>query len=599
MKNFVRIPLLILALLRMPDSSVSAQTNMAVTSSEVEAILKGSYASGGYQASSIIMDPGLVSTGLVNGISPDTLKASLFALKSFQNRNTFSDTLSATRGIGAARRWVYRQFLNYSNANEKRLRVAYLEFDYSGCTATSSITRHRNIIAVLPGTQTGNSPLVIIEGHLDSRNVNNCDITGNAPGIGDNATGTALVMELARVLSKYTFRSTIVFSVNTGEEQGTIGAKAFADYLKNNHIPVKAVNNNDVSGGIFCGHTASGPGCPGYGNIDSTDLRIFSLGSFNSPHKQWARYIKLEYKEQVSTLVQVLTDINIMTPEDRAGRGGDHQPFRADGYTAVRLTQANEDGDASNGQGYIDRQHSDRDSLGMDRNHDGMEDTLYVDVNYLARNALVNGIGVAMVALGPDTITLAPAVISANKVKVSVSPAGASAYRVAIRSATNDWDSVYTITGVNPDTIQVPYGSNTNFYISAAAIDQDGIESQFSTEYALTTRQIILELGPGNPAPLSPPPAPYGIQLLPNRPNPFDEATMITIVSGTDLFSERTWILISSPDGRVLQKRKVPLKKGINEVLYEHGYGIAGIYICSLVIDGLPVQSRKMIFRNR
>ncbi|MHA4809614.1 M28 family peptidase [Flavitalea flava] len=599
MKALVRILLVAVPLTSMQDGYLIAQTNMSVNSSEVDAILKGSYTPGIYQASSIIRDPGIISSGLVNGISPDTLKASLFALKNFQNRNTFSDTLSSTRGIGAARRWVYRQFLRYSAVNQNRLRVAYLEFDYSGCPATSSITRHSNIIAVLPGSQTGNKSLIVIEGHVDSRNANNCDISGNAPGIGDNATGTALVMELARVLSQYTFRNTIVFSVNTGEEQGTIGAKAFADYLKNNHIPLKAVNNNDVSGGIFCGHTASGPGCPGYGNIDSTDLRIFSLGSFNSPHKQWARYIKLEYKEQASGLVMVPVDIHIMTPEDRTGRGGDHQPFRADGYTAVRLTQANEDGDASNGPGYTDRQHSDRDSLGGDRNHDGIEDTLYVDVRYLARNALVNGIGAAMVALGPDTVTMVPVMVSANRVTFRFLPSGAPGYRVAVRSSDNDWDSVYTVSGAMPDTVTLPYGSNTNFYISAAAVDPDEVESQFSTEYALTTTQVILALEPGKPAQAPAAEDPYGIRLLPNRPNPFDEATTITIISGTDLFAERAWILISSPDGRILQKRKIRLKKGINEIVYEHGYGMAGVYICSLVIDGLPVQSGKMIFRNR
>ena len=575
-----------------------AQTNPVASNSVVANILKGVYAPATYQASTVITDPAVISAGLVNGISADSIKASLFKLKNFQNRNTFSDTVSATTGIGAARRWVYNKFLQYSSANDNRLQVSYLQFNYSGCS--SPLKRHSNIMAVLPGSQTTNKSLIIVEGHIDSRNDNNCDVTGNAFGIGDNATGTALVMELARVMSRYTFRNTIVFSVNTGEEQGLIGAKALANYLDSMNILIKAVNNNDVSGGIFCGHTASAPGCPFYGNIDSSDLRIFSLGDINSPHKQWARYIKLEYKEQVSNLVNVLTDIQIMEPEDRTGRGGDHQAFSALGYTAVRFTQANEDGDASNSAGYKDRQHNIRDSLGLDRNSDGIEDTLYVDVNYLARNTLVNGNAMAMVALGPDTITLKPAVVTANKVRVQFLPAGAPAYRVAVRSATNDWDTVYTITGKSVDTIKVPYPTNTDFYISAAAVDANNTESQFSTEYVLSTKLVPLYLAPDTSRPVPASAEYYGIRLMPNKPNPFDEVTMIGVKSGTDAFAQRTWLDIRTLEGRLLCRIKVNLKKGLNEVLYNHGFGMpAGVYICSLMIDGLPVQSTKMMFRNR
>jgi hypothetical protein len=573
-----------------------AQTHMTVSNIEVENILKGNYDPASYQASAVVMDPAAISSGLVARISPDSLKAHLFAMRGFQNRNTFSDTVSSTRGIGAARRWAYNKFLQYSSVNDNRLKVAYLKFDYTGCS--SPMTKHSNIMAVLPGTEPTDNGVIIIEAHFDSRNVDNCDVDGNAFGIGDNATGSAMVMELARVLSKYTFRNTLLFSLNTGEEQGTVGAQALADYVLAQGIPVKAVNNNDVSGGIFCGHTSSAPSCPGYGDIDSIGLRIFSLGGFNSLHKQWARYVKLEYKEQLSSLVPILTDIQIMTPEDRTGRGGDHQPFRENGYTAIRITQANEDGDASNSPGYKDRQHTIRDSLGLDKDHDGIEDSLYVDVDYLARNALVNGNSMAMVALGPDTITLTPKMITSNKVALKLKPAGAPAYRVAVRSLTNDWDSVYTVTR-STDTIAVPYGSNATFYISAAAVDDQQVESQFSTEYSLTTHLVVLALSPDDPAqPGSDDPGEYGIRLLQNKPNPFDLGTMVTILSGTDVFADRTWVSISTMDGRIVQRIKVPLHKGINEVMFDHGFGLTGTYVYSLLIDGLPAQSRTMVFRR-
>lgn len=583
--------------------STYAQTNESVSSSEVTKILVGNYNPVLYQASTIITDPDIISAGLMNRISADSLKADLITLANFKNRNTFSDTTSNTKGIGAARRWVFSKFLQYSAANEGRLKPAYLWFRYdpSDAKCTGSNVLQANVIAVLPGSQVTNPSLIIVEGHMDSRNSDNCDVTGSAPGIGDNATGSALVMELARVLSKYTFRSTIVFSVNTGEEQGLLGATALANFLDSANVPIKAVNNNDVSGGVFCGHTASAPGCPFYGNIDSTDLRIFSLGSINSPYKQWARYVKLEYKEQLISQVSVPMDINIMQDEDRSGRGGDHQAFSRINYTAVRFTQANEDGNGSTATSYQDRQHNVRDSLGRDKNGDGTVDSLYINVNYLARNTLINGNSLAMVALGPDTVAFKPTIVTANRVRVKFSPpTGVTnpAYRVAIRSNSNDWDSVYTITGKTVDTITVPYPTSTLFYISAAAVDASNTESQFATEYTLSTQLVILNLPTDTSQSMSPDASYYGIKLMPNRPNPFDESTLITITSGTDIFAERTWLQVTTLDGRVISRMQVPLKKGLNQVPFSHGFTAAGTYICSLLIDGLPAQSTKMIFRR-
>jgi hypothetical protein len=593
---------LILILCLSTGAAAFAQSNESVTSATVNNILLGNYTASTYQAATVITDPNVISQGLLGNISADSLTASLYALNSFQNRNTFSDTSSSTFGIGATRRWVYNKFVEYSQASGSRLQVGYLKFTYNPssypCTESPSIKTHYNVLAVLPGSQTTDKSLVIIEAHMDSRNNNNCDATGSAPGIGDNATGTAMVLELARIMSQYTFRNTIVFSINTGEEQGLIGAHALAEYLKAQGVRIKAVNNNDVSGGIFCGHTASGPGCPYYGNLDSIDLRIFSLGDVNSPDKQWARYIKLEYKEQLSSLVAVPTDLQIMENDDRIGRGGDHQAFTDVGYTAVRFTQANEDGDAnSDSVGYTDRQHSLRDSLGRDVG--GVIDSIYVNVAYLARNTLVNGNSLAMVALGPDTVTLTASLWTANTVQVKFSPAGAPAYRVAIRSTTNDWDSVYTITGASSGIITVPYGANATFYISAAAVDGNGTESQFSTEWTLSTGMVVLDLTPDTAQPAPPPIGYYGIQLLPNRPNPFDESTLIIINSGTDIFANRTCLQFTSIDGRVISRIPVSLQKGVNQVVYNHGFDASGIYICTLLIDGQPVQSTKMIFGRR
>src|SRR5690606_35093373 len=120
-----------------------------------------------------------------------------------------------------------------------------------------------------------------------------------------------------------------------------------------------AVLNNDVIGGIICGQTSSPPSCPGLNQVDSTQVRLFSFGSYDSPHKGLSRFIKLEYKEMIMPYATVPMAITIMNDEDRIGRGGDHKPFRQHGYPAMRFTSANENGDANvNSAGYADRQHT-------------------------------------------------------------------------------------------------------------------------------------------------------------------------------------------------------------------------------------------------
>jgi hypothetical protein len=357
-------------------------------------------------------------------------------LGSFQNRNSGSDTISSIKGIGAARRWVYEKFQQFSTVNNNRLLPSYLQFDLSIC----SIGQHRNVFAVLPGIDTTDHSIIIIESHLDSRCEGLCDTSCLAQGVDDNGSGTALVIELARVMSVYSFNHTIVFLTNIAEEQGLYGAEAFADYVQEKGIGVKAVLNNDIVGGVLCGHTSSPPSCSPFGDIDSTQIRLFSYGGFNSLHKGLVRFIKLEYKEELLPLVSVPMTISLMTGEDREGRGGDHIPFRQHGYLAVRFTSANENGDANVADtGYIDNQHTSRDVLGYDTDLDGLLDSFLVDFNYLARNTAINGNAAAMAAIGPKTPTFA-LTTGGNQVDVSITADQLyPQYRVGVRSLTYDW----------------------------------------------------------------------------------------------------------------------------------------------------------------
>lgn len=564
------------------SSLILSQTNLVCTSILAEQIMLGNYTPANYLPSTIINHPDSIVKGLNLRISPDTLKKYMVEMQQFHNRNTGADTLSLTRGIGAARRWAYSKFQQISAVNQNRLIPSYLQFDLNICNAL----QHRDIFAVLPGADTSDKKIIIVEGHIDSRCNTGCDTACLAQGMEDNASGTALVLELARVLSKYTFNHTIIFLITIGEEQGLYGANAFALYVQQKGIAVKAVQNNDVIGGVICGQTSSAPSCPGLNDIDSTHVRLFSAGSFNSPHKNFARFVKLEYKEELKPIVTVPMDVWVMTPEDRTGRSGDHVPFRQKGYTAIRFTSANEHGNASNGTGYTDRQHTSDDILGVDTDGDLVIDSFYVDFNYLARNAAINATSIAMLGIGPKQPDFA--LTDGGLVRIAINVTQQTQYnhyRVGVRTSTHDWDSVYTIYGKTIDTIAVP--TTGAMYVSVASVDTNGVESLFSTEYSLFVSNVDELQKPVN-----------DILLMQNYPNPFDEATTIGVwVEKPSEYKEAN-IEVFDVTGKLVQRLPLTLNKGINEVQYDHGYDIAGTYMYSLVIDGQIIESKYMVFAN-
>lgn len=561
---------------------VFAQVNILSTEILAEQIMIGNYNPASFVSSNPITHPDSISQNIITDVSADTLKNYLVMLGSFHNRNTGSDTVSSVTGIGAARRWVFSKFAEFSAANDNRLIPSYLQFDTTICGSA----QHRNIFAVLPGSDTSDKSIIIIEGHLDSRCNDGCDTTCLAEGMEDNASGTALVMELARVMSRYTFKRTIVFMATIGEEQGLFGATAFAMYAQQKSIAIKAVLNNDIVGGVLCGTTSSPPSCPAFGDVDSMQVRIFSSGNFNSQHKQLARYSKLEYTEQALPHVAVPTTISIMTPEDRTGRGGDHIPFRQRGFASIRFTSANEAGNANVADtAYHDRQHTSGDILGVDTDGDFIIDSFFVDFNYLARNAVINGNAAAMAAV----TTVAPdfqfTVVQTGKVVVTITQQTQyQQYRVAVRlPSNNNWDTLYTMNGIISDTLTLPAG--TTLYISASAVDTLGIESLFSREYMLNAVSVP-EISKGE----------RGIALLPVKPNPADEEVVITVLVSKSVVYKNAFIRISSEDGKEVSRLKVSLNPGINEVNYHHGIAASGKFICSLIVDGKNIASTKIIF---
>jgi hypothetical protein len=567
-----------------------SQTNILVTDSEVDNILHGAYDPAAYLPSVVINHPEDIASLLVEQLSPDSLKAYLEVLSSFENRNTGSDTVSTTTGMGAARRWAYSRFESFSLDNENRLRPAYLQFDEDIC----GMGQHRNVLAVLPGAGPNHRELVIVEGHMDSRCDDPCDIECTAKGMEDNGSGTALVLELARVMSQFTFDRTIVFMITTGEEQGLYGADAFASYCLFEEIPVKAVYNNDIVGGIICGETASPPGCPGLNEIDSINVRLYSYGGSalsSSDSRRLARFTRLQYEEILAPISPVQTMINIMSQEDRSGRGGDHIPFRQRGFASVRFTSANEHGNGNpNTEDYHDRQHTMEDVLGIDTDGDNLIDSFFVDFNYLARNAIINGNAMTASAAGP----LPPAGFSLEEVENGLKyeiddPNDYGLYRLGVRTfdnGNNYFDTIYTVTATT-DTL---FGLEpTSLYlICAATVDSIGTESHFSEEdfENFTTDLSNIELPE------------RGITLLQNRPNPFDEATTIGIRVEQPVQYNSAYLAVADANGKILAQYDVELREGLIQITYgyQHHRYQPGTYYYSLVIDGELFDTKAMIY---
>jgi Peptidase family M28 len=581
----MRILLTAACLLLFTNISI-AQTNILSTNPLAEEIMRGNYDVADYLATNVLNHPEDIIPGIESNVSADSLKSYLIKLATFENRNTGADTTSLTTGIGAARNWVYAKFQEISNQNESRLIPSFLQFDQNIC----GMGQHRDIFAVLPGIDPNDQSIIIIEGHMDSRCAGLCDIDCTAHGVEDNATGTALVIELARVMSQYSFSNTIVFMATIGEEQGLYGANAFAEYAVLKSITIEAVFNNDVIGGVICGETSSPPSCPGLNDIDSTQVRLFSYGDVNSPHKSLARFTKLEYMEELISMVDVPMLLTIMSAEDRTGRGGDHIPFRQNGFSAIRMTSANEHGNANaSDPNYNDRQHTTGDILGVDTNNDQIIDSFFVDFNYLARNTVINGVASGMAAIGPQT----PNYTSENNAGIVTieidDPNNYDHYRIGLRRGSNDFDTLFTIQGTTEwEFVPEVIGS---YKFSVCSVDTNGIESLFSREdfyniLILGTEEVKSEESPKT------------IELLQNKPNPFDEATYISFLVNEETPYRSAYIIVTDLDGNEIKKIKTMVKKGLNEVLYTHGYNVAGTFIYSLQIDGKIIDSRSMIFSN-
>lgn len=326
-------------------------------------------------------------------ISAERIEATIRTLAGFGTRHTLSDPENPTRGIGAARRWIKGELDGYAKDSGGRLVVEEDSFIQEPVPRVPKPTRLVNLVATLPGDQPASRDRwLVVSGHYDSIPRPLSDAEGDAPGANDDASGTAISMELARVMSKHHFDATLVFLAVPGEEQGLLGAAHWAEKAKAERRNIEAMLTDDIVGNTHGGN----------GVRDNRRIRVFSEGvaateteaqarvrrtvggENDGPSRQLARYIK-----EVAELYQPDFEVTLVFRRDRYGRGGDHIPFNERGFAAVRLTEPNE---------AFDRQHQKvevRDGVAYG---DVVEK---VDFDYVARVARVNASLLGSLALAP------------------------------------------------------------------------------------------------------------------------------------------------------------------------------------------------------
>lgn len=331
---------------------------------------------------------------ILNEISAGRIEFIINRLVDFHTRHTLSETESDKVGIGAARRWIKAEFESYSRDSGGRLQV---EFDSYMQEPTGRIPHEVeivNVVATLPGTRPESADRIyVVSGHYDSRATDPLDAESFAPGANDDASGTAAVMEMARVMSNYEFDATLVFMAVAGEEQGLFGARHFARNAKADNQNIAGMITNDIigsskaEGGSVHDKTVRlfADGIPPERELSDEVLTYLRTGGENDlPSRQLARSIK-----EVSERYLPEMDVNIIYRRDRYLRGGDHIPFLQEGYPAIRFSEPNED---------FRHQHQDV------RVEDGIrygDLPEFVDFEYVARVARVNASALANLARAP------------------------------------------------------------------------------------------------------------------------------------------------------------------------------------------------------
>ncbi|MBM3929571.1 MAG: M20/M25/M40 family metallo-hydrolase, partial [Sphingomonadales bacterium] len=277
--------------------------------------------------------------------SPRVLETTVRTLAGFGTRHSLSSTTDPKRGIGAARDWTAREFERIAAACNGCLTVERLSRRFTGPRAPDGVVIE-NVLGIQPGSDPNR--VVIIGGHIDSMPSDVMDFTSDAPGANDDASGVAVVLEAARLLSQRKFAATIIYAVFSGEEQGLWGATLLADTVKARGWQVSAMLNNDIvgnsisQGGVRTGDRVRvfSEGVRAADSLVDQMTRRMDGSEDDGPSRALAKYI-----DRVADALPGKFDVFVDRRPDRFGRGGDHEPFLALGYPAVRFTSGGENWD--------------------------------------------------------------------------------------------------------------------------------------------------------------------------------------------------------------------------------------------------------------
>jgi Zn-dependent M28 family amino/carboxypeptidase len=400
-----------------------------------------------FLALALLQSPADPVPGILKEISPARIRASVDRLVAFHTRNTFSDTSSDTRGIGAARRWIESEL----KAASSRLEVRTLASKRKRKDGTE--VEVVDVYGFLPGKEgVPHGRTYVVSGHYDSMAGKNDDAESFAPGADDDASGTAVVLELARTLSPHEFDANVVFLLVAGEEQGLWGSQAFADHAAEEKLQVDAMITNDIVGGSVGGTGAK----------NDTTIRCFSGGDdLQAPSRELARNLVDVAKKRMPD-----TDVRLVFRIDRLRRGGDHIPFEKHGVPALRLVEANEN---------YDRQHKDVGEKDGRKIGDLPE---FVSEDYAARVARLNASLLCELALAPPPpaeVTLAGAVRYETTLSWKDVP-GAAGYVVVWRDTTSPvWQERSAV--LHETKAVIPVIVDDRFF-GVRAVDAAGHESR-------------------------------------------------------------------------------------------------------------------------
>jgi hypothetical protein len=405
---------------------------------------------------------------IAGAVKASNLHASDVALVGFGTRHTLSTTTSKTRGIGAARRWVAAQFNDISKGCGGCLQIVTPSQVFTGKRMPQAGAEVMNVVAIQRGTSDPDR-VIVMTAHLDSRRSDVMDATGDSPGANDDAAGVAALIETARVLSKYKFPATLVYSADSGEEQGLYGGKIIAQYAADHGWKVEANLNNDMVGNSHGGNGAYDPhtirvfseGTKSNETLEQAAYRRYHGGGVDSPSRNIARYM-------AALAEQYLDDFHVrmVYRTDRWGRSGDQVPFLEQGFPAVRLSESNEN---------YDHQHQ---NVRVENGVHYGDLVSGVDFDYLANVTRLDAITMASLAMAPpppSDLAVKGAVAYDTTLSWKPSP-GAASYNAWWRETTApQWQHVQS--AGDADSVVLKNVILDDWFFGVSAVSKDGWES--------------------------------------------------------------------------------------------------------------------------